>query len=661
MADMLQQIDQKVAAIYEVVVGGITSGPLVQRVEKLESACFSGSGAGLIVSSAAIAAVISSTNFVTGVSGWRINKSGDAEFQDVIVRGDITADSGFFSGTVYVGATNNRIIIDGVNKLLKSENYSAGVSGWQIDGLGNAEFQNVVVRGTLQSTVFSYNEVNAIGGRQFVVQAAGTLRSDVTTATSPTTFNVDIKDPDSGHVQLFAASDILRITDAGTTNFVTVSSVSDQTTFYRYVCTKNDGTNTTFRAGTGVLNYGTSGDGYILMDAQAATGPHISVATHAGSPWSTVTERVRIGNLNGWGAFVTDVFGFALGDFAGASYMYFDPATSNTRIVNGAGSVILDKGGIKLIQGGSSVNQIRWVNVSDETLSYVRQGSVKSGSILTSTLAAGESPLVDGVDSTLALTNVAVTQLSPTISSTFTLSLANSGTDRFSSLGGVSITSTEADTQKIFQYWRRNTNWGNLFMTGVRIGTGASDAIPAAGSLQLLNGVAVDEFSTDGTLAGDSDTALPTEKAVKTYVNTKSAFAAHKNGTDQTGIVTATATKVTATTELFDKNGDYDAANSRHTPLIAGYYLYTGTVRFESAVDQTIMIVMVYKNGAEIKRGAVRASGTANHQPMVSTIIEMNGSTDYVEFYVLQDSGSDKTITGTSTVTHIQGALLARS
>jgi hypothetical protein len=34
-----------------------------------------------------------------------------------------------------------------------------------------------------------------------------------------------------------------------------------------------------------------------------------------------------------------------------------------------------------------------------------------------------------------------------------------------------------------------------------------------------VGGVQIDEFSTDGTLSGDSDTALPTEKAVKTYVD----------------------------------------------------------------------------------------------------------------------------------------------
>lgn len=45
------------------------------------------------------------------------------------------------------------------------------------------------------------------------------------------------------------------------------------------------------------------------------------------------------------------------------------------------------------------------------------------------------------------------------------------------------------------------------------------DSADIKGSLNLQNGVAVDEFSTDGTLADDSDTAVPTEKAVKAYAD----------------------------------------------------------------------------------------------------------------------------------------------
>ncbi len=51
-----------------------------------------------------------------------------------------------------------------------------------------------------------------------------------------------------------------------------------------------------------------------------------------------------------------------------------------------------------------------------------------------------------------------------------------------------------------------------------RASAGDRMSLTAAG-LAMAAGARVDEFSTDGTLGGNSDTALPTEKAVKTYVD----------------------------------------------------------------------------------------------------------------------------------------------
>lgn len=43
--------------------------------------------------------------------------------------------------------------------------------------------------------------------------------------------------------------------------------------------------------------------------------------------------------------------------------------------------------------------------------------------------------------------------------------------------------------------------------------------LSSAGLFSLQSGTGINEFSTDGTLAGNSDDAIPTEKAVKTYVD----------------------------------------------------------------------------------------------------------------------------------------------
>jgi hypothetical protein len=70
---------------------------------------------------------------------------------------------------------------------------------------------------------------------------------------------------------------------------------------------------------------------------------------------------------------------------------------------------------------------------------------------------------------------------------------------------------------------------GNLLVNGGNIGIDAdtdiiqiaSGAVTINGTLGLSAGTTINELSTDGTLAGNSDNACPTEKAVKTYVDGK--------------------------------------------------------------------------------------------------------------------------------------------
>lgn len=53
------------------------------------------------ITNAKIGEDITSRNWIQGSQGWGINKNGYAEFNDVIVRGHIEADSGSFHGTIY--------------------------------------------------------------------------------------------------------------------------------------------------------------------------------------------------------------------------------------------------------------------------------------------------------------------------------------------------------------------------------------------------------------------------------------------------------------------------------------------------------------------------------------------------------------------------------
>jgi hypothetical protein len=242
----------------------------------------------------------------TAANSWHVDNSGNmwlgaALFADATFRVTNT-------GIVRVGAGPS-IFIDGVAQRIRTSTYASGLQGWTLESDGSMEVNNITARGEFHSQILAFDEVHGSAGTQVWVKSGGKLKNDVTTLTTPSSFDIDIEDPDTGHPTLappalvgaiFSVGDILRIKDgSGNDNWMTVSSRSDQTTFWRYTCTKNSGTNGTFRAGAAVLDYGASGQGVIKATVDELNAPFIDIFTHTGSPWSAFTEKVRLGNLAG--------------------------------------------------------------------------------------------------------------------------------------------------------------------------------------------------------------------------------------------------------------------------------------------------------------------------------------------------------------------------
>lgn len=133
----------------------------------------------------------------------------------------------------------------------------------------------------------------------------------------------------------------------------------------------------------------------------------------------------------------------------------------------------------------------------------------------------------------------------------------------------------------------------------------------------------------------------------------KNAIIVNRNGTNQTGVVTATPTKIAFTNEVLDGNSEYDnATNYRYTPQQAGYYLVFAQATTLASVDQTGYMLYVYKNGGVALRGPrFLASGTGAVGAFIFGLVSMNGSTDYIEFFYEHNAGSDRTLDGTSSRT----------
>ena len=107
-----------------------------------------------------------------------------------------------------------------------------------------------------------------------------------------------------------------------------------------------------------------------------------------------------------------------------------------------------------------------------------------------------------------------------------------------------------------------------------------------------------------------------------------------------TAIADSTFTKLTWGTEDWDTNNNF--ASSTFTPTVAGYYQINADMRYASAFNASQQIIAIYKNGSVWTRGSGTGTASAVAYLMVSGIVYCNGTTDYIEIYAYQNSGSSQ-------------------
>ena len=143
---------------------------------------------------------------------------------------------------------------------------------------------------------------------------------------------------------------------------------------------------------------------------------------------------------------------------------------------------------------------------------------------------------------------------------------------------------------------------------------------------------------------------MPLSKIEQSSVNsgvagTGPAFSVYRATTDQT-ISLTTYTKVQFNAVTFDTASAWDAVNYRFKPLVAGYYqLNLNTTVNASAGTYGEVIATIYKNGTEVAWAVITpAASSGRCTPTVSSVIYLNGSTDYVEGYVYLQAGTSPVV-----------------
>lgn len=161
-------------------------------------------------------------------------------------------------------------------------------------------------------------------------------------------------------------------------------------------------------------------------------------------------------------------------------------------------------------------------------------------------------------------------------------------------------------------------------------------SIGAIGDVTLTSAVAGDRLEYNGT----------------GWVNVSNSTQFKASRTATQAIVTATITKVQFNVEDFDPLSDYDAVtNYRYTPSIKGRYMYVAKGAFASIVSTVASSIRIRKNGTTVDFFE-NAGGGGNEETLsLSGVVDMNGTSDFLEIFVYHESGSNRDFASPSTGT----------
>jgi hypothetical protein len=171
-------------------------------------------------------------------------------------------------------------------------------------------------------------------------------------------------------------------------------------------------------------------------------------------------------------------------------------------------------------------------------------------------------------------------------------------------------------------------------------------------TLKTINVQHPSSSTTNIVLNNTGGVAVPSLTVNSVPVLAGPAFSAYMSANQS--LSATTFTKMQCNTEEFDTASCYDTSLYRFTPNVAGYYQVNGNIETVGAVGS---LVSVYKNGSLSKRGANITVGAYTYGSIVSTLMYLNGSSDYIELYAYA-AGSATLVGNSSQVCFFQAALV---
>jgi len=120
-----------------------------------------------------------------------------------------------------------------------------------------------------------------------------------------------------------------------------------------------------------------------------------------------------------------------------------------------------------------------------------------------------------------------------------------------------------------------------------------------------------------------------------------------------------TSVKLQWNNEEFDTNNNFDSTtNYRFTPTVAGYYHFFAECNYSTNSSQSRFLT-IHKNGSGVKGFTLTGVNAINYSvATVSGLLYLNGSTDYVEIFASQNSGSTLSTGGSASEVYFFGYMV---
>ncbi len=176
----------------------------------------------------------------------------------------------------------------------------------------------------------------------------------------------------------------------------------------------------------------------------------------------------------------------------------------------------------------------------------------------------------------------------------------------------------------------------------------------SGGSVEIVAPVTASTYTQ--TLPANNGTILTT--ATGGIPISGPAFSAYSSNAQS--INSGVTAKIQLNVEVFDTNGNFDpTTNYRFTPTVAGYYQINGQIALNGSAAGYARVA-IFKNGSNYSEGSSAPNNTiTGAESTVSTLVYMNGSTDYVELYCYLYTGAGAvSLQNSSAVNYFSGALV---